>query len=91
MFFIFRFLQNINDVDIALTVYNIAGASIDQGSFEVFFIMKFSLLRDHFSWPVASNRLNKFKQLYVLYVLKSCAQLLFNPLCEYATAVVEVN
>ncbi|XP_017486245.1 PREDICTED: calcium uptake protein 1 homolog, mitochondrial-like [Rhagoletis zephyria] len=28
----FRFLQNINDVDIALTVYNIAGASIDQAT-----------------------------------------------------------
>ena len=27
----FRFLQNINDVDIALAVYHIAGASIDQG------------------------------------------------------------
>src|SRR6218665_1840332 len=26
----FRFLRNINDVDVALTVYNIAGASIDQ-------------------------------------------------------------
>ena len=29
----FRFLQNINDVDIALTVYHIAGASIDHGKF----------------------------------------------------------
>lgn len=29
----FRFLQNINDVDIALAVYHIAGASIDQGIF----------------------------------------------------------
>jgi len=27
----FQFLQNINDVDIALAVYHIAGASIDQG------------------------------------------------------------
>jgi hypothetical protein len=28
---LFNFLQNINDVDIALAVFNIAGASIDQG------------------------------------------------------------
>lgn len=27
-----HFLQNINDVDIALTFYNIAGASIDEGN-----------------------------------------------------------
>lgn len=27
----FQFLQNINDVDIGLSAYNIAGASIDQG------------------------------------------------------------
>lgn len=27
----FKFLQNINDVDIALTFHNMAGASIDQG------------------------------------------------------------
>jgi len=29
----FHFLNNINDVDTALTFYHIAGASIDQGSF----------------------------------------------------------
>ncbi len=28
---LFYFLQNINDVDIALAVFHIAGASIDQG------------------------------------------------------------
>ena len=28
---LYNFLQNINDVDIALAVFNIAGASIDQG------------------------------------------------------------
>lgn len=30
-----HFLQNINDVDIALTFYNIAGASIDEGNSSV--------------------------------------------------------
>lgn len=40
-FLFFRFLQNINDVDIALTVYNIAGASIDQGAFTIFFVREF--------------------------------------------------
>lgn len=29
----FHFLNNINDVDTALTFYHIAGASIDQGSY----------------------------------------------------------
>ena len=29
--YFFRFLQHINDVDIALAIYHIAGASIDQG------------------------------------------------------------
>lgn len=30
----FHFLNNINDVDTALTFYNIAGASIDQGVYK---------------------------------------------------------
>lgn len=31
----FKFLQNINDIDIALTFHNIAGASIDQGDYVI--------------------------------------------------------
>lgn len=31
----FHFLNNINDVDTALTFYHIAGASIDQGLFQL--------------------------------------------------------
>lgn len=31
--YFFHFLNNINDVDTALTFYHIAGASIDQGLF----------------------------------------------------------
>ena len=33
---LYNFLQNINDVDIALAVFNIAGASIDQGLYHRF-------------------------------------------------------
>lgn len=36
----FHFLNNINDVDTALTFYHIAGASIDQGNVVVRFILK---------------------------------------------------
>lgn len=31
----FHFLNNINDVDTALTFYHIAGASIDEGLFKI--------------------------------------------------------
>lgn len=43
-----HFLQNINDVDVALTFYNIAGASIDEGTNS----FKLTALANNYSYPL---------------------------------------